>query len=199
VDEEISVNRPRVICELSAYLAVLIRNGLRGEEGEAETSLLESAADIEREGPSPAFFVHLYAIVPDRRIPRASAVYETADEAGGGQRLEIRRPPLWVACRYLVGVRGRSREEEEEMLAALLRTLHDHPTVSPEHLSSIRGEGAVDRIPLELIEERESWLAAGLLRPRPMIAVQATVPIFSAMSDPLQRVLNREIRLEDLG
>ena len=191
--------RARIICELSAYLAMLIRSGLRGGASEAEAAHLESAPDIERDGPSPAFFVHLYAIVPDRRVPRASAVFETADETGEGQRLEVRRPPLWVACRYLAGVRGRNREEEEEMLATVLRTLHDHPSASAEQLPSIRGDASVDRIPLELIEERESWLAAGLLRPRPMIAIQASVPILSSMSDPLQRVLNREIRVEDLG
>ena len=196
--EEISVNRPRVICDLSAYLAVLIRSGLRGDENEAEVFQLESAADIEREGPSPAFFLHLYGITPDRRAPRASTVFESADEAPEGHRLEVRRPPLWVACRYLVGVSGRSREEEEEMLAAIFRTLHDHPTLAPEHLPSIRGAVDVDRFPLELIEERESWLAAGLLRPRPMVALQASVPIVSAMSDPFQRILNREIRLEEL-
>ena len=81
------------------------------------------------------------------------------------------------------------------MLAAVFRTLHDHPTVSPEHLPSVGQAAGVDRFPIELIEERESWLAAGLLRPRPMVAFQASVPILSAMSDPLHRVLNREIRI----
>jgi len=193
------VRRPRTICELSAYLAILLRSGLRsGEENDPGVFLLESPADVEREGPSPAIFLQLYSIGLDRRAPRAAAVVEAADEGREGMRVEVRRPPLWTLCRYLVGMRGRSREEEEEMAAAFLRTLHDHPVLTQENLPSLRGSGAAERYPLEVIEEREGWRLVGLSRPRLLFAFQASIPILSALADPFRHVLDREIQLEEL-
>ncbi len=194
------MRRPRVICELNTYLGILLRAGLRsGDEGDQGPILLENIQEIEREGPAlPGFFLHLYQLVPERRALRSDAVLEPADNVQVGHRLEVRHPPLWVSCRYLSGVRGRSREEEAEMIAALLRTLHDHPVLTAEHLPSLRSFASADRIPLELIEGRGSWRDLGLSRPRLTVAFQASVPIPSALVDPLERVLDRRIDLQEL-
>ncbi len=196
------MRRPRVICELSTYLGILLKAGLRsGAEGDPGVFLLEGPQEIEREGPAPAFFLHLHRVIPDRRAPRAGAFAETASEAQAGLRLEYRHPPLWTACRYLVGVKGRGQEEEGEMVAAALRTLNDHPVVSVEHLPSLRGSPFADRFPLELSEglrDEEGWRAVGLTRARITVSFQVTVPIPSALSDPLERVLDREIRIQEL-
>ena len=193
------MKRPRVICELSGYLSILLRSGFRfGEENEPGVRLLASPAEIEKEGPAPAFFLELYHVAPDHRALRASSIHEKLEESRDSPRGEVERPPLWVACRYQSGVRGRSREEEQEMIAALLRTLHDHPLLTAEHLPSLRGLGGVNRFPLEIIEEREGWRHLGLVRPRLLISFQVLVPIPSAITEPLQRVFEREIHLEEL-
>jgi uncharacterized protein DUF4255 len=203
------LRRPRVICELSTYLGILLKAGLRsGAEGDPGVFLLEHPQEIEREGPSPSFFLHLHRVLPDRRAPRAGSIVEAASDAQPGLRLEYRHPPLWISCRYLLGMKGRGPEEEAEMVAAALRTLMDHPVVSLEHLPSLRGwaprapgAGHADRFPLEIVEgsrEEEGWRAAGLVRARITVSFQVTVPIPSALSEPLERVLDREIRIQEL-
>jgi len=209
------LNRPRVICELSAHLAVLLRAGLRSEDdGEVSVVTLESASEIDREGPAPAFFLQLQGIAPDRRAGPCSLLPETGEDSSEGIRERLRRPPLWVSCRYAAGVRGRNREEEEEMLAAVLRILHDHPIVSAEHLPSLRGTGgprecgpALARggswdaggFPIDLRPDPENWLEVGLQRPRPLISFEVSVPIPSALTEPLSRVLQREVRIWEKG
>jgi hypothetical protein len=188
------VKRPRVIGELRSYLGILLRAGLRSDEKDPGAVFLETAGDLERDGPTPAFFVGLYRIAPDRRPAASTAIVESADEASG-LRLEARRPPLWVACRFLFAVRGRSIEEELELIAAGLRTIHDHPLIAPEHIPSLRGQWAADRYPLDLIEDRDAWREAGLARPRPAVSCQAIIPIPSALSEPVERILDREIRI----
>ncbi len=192
------MRRPRVICELSAYLGILLRAGLRsGDEGDPGPVLLDGPRDLEGDGPAPSFFLRLIRVVPDRRPPAIASPLESTDPSHG-PRHEVRRPPLWVSCRYLTAVRGRTSDEEAEMLAAILRTIHDHPVVSPEHLPSVRPWSYADRFPVELVEEREGWRAAGLGAPRITLAFQATVPIPSALAEPVERVLDREIRIEEM-
>ena len=194
------MRRPRVFWELGTYLGILIRAGLRsGVDGDQGPMLLESPRDIEGEGPASMFFLEMYRVAPEKRASRATALAESMGEAREGLRLEMRHPPLWVACRYLVAVRGKSREDEAEMVAALLRTLNDHPLISSEHLPSVRALGPLDRYPLEILDDREAWREAGLSRPRLSIAFQVIVPIHSALSDPVDRVLDREIRVEEMG
>ncbi len=209
------MNRPRVICELSAHLAVLLRAGLRAEDdGEVAVVALESAAEIDREGPAPAFFLQLQRIAPDRRAGQRALVAETGEDAVEGIRERLRRPPLWVSCRYAAGVRGRNREEDEEMLAAILRILHDHPVLSAEHLPSLRGMGApreggpalargrsweVGGFRIDLVPESENWIEVGLQKPRPLISFEVSVPIPSALTEPLSRVLQREVRVREKG
>lgn len=194
------MRRPRVICELNTYLGILLKAGLRsGEEGDQGPILLERVQEIEQEGPGlSAFFLHLHRVVPEKRAARAEAFLEASGDVEAGQRLEVRHPPLWVSCTYLAGVRGRSQEEEAEMIAALLRTLHDHPLLAPEHLPSIRGLEYADRYPLELMGLEEGWRELGLAWPRLTVAFRVTVPIPSALLDPLERVLDREIHLQEL-
>ena len=110
----------------------------------------------------------------------------------------MRHPPLWVSCRYLAAIRGRTSDEEAEMVAALLRTLHDHPVVSPEHLPSVRTASYADRYPIEMADDRESWREAGLTVPRLAVSFRITVPVPSALSDPFERVLDREIRIGEM-
>jgi hypothetical protein len=192
------LRRPKVIGELSTYLGILLRSGMRsGDEGDQGPIQLGAAKDIEGDGPTPAFFLHLARVVPDRR-PAAPMSMVESGEAAHAIRREIRHPPLWVTCRYIVGVRGRNAEEDAELIAAALRALHDHRAVSPEHLPSIRQTAYSDRFPLDLVDPGDGCREAGLELPRPVAAFHVTVPIPSALSDPFERVLDREIRLEEL-
>ena len=100
------MNRPRVICELSAHLAVLLRAGLRSGDGDGDGVVaLESAAEIDREGPAPAFFLQLLRAAPHRRVSQSALIPETGEDSSEGVRERLRRPPLWVSCRYAAGVR----------------------------------------------------------------------------------------------
>ena len=192
------MRRPRVIVELASYIGILLRSGLRGDEGDAGLALLENVGDLEGQGPTPAVFLCLYRVEPERRVPSPWTIGEGGDASGSGIRLDLRRPPLWVGCRFLVAVRGRGAAEEAELISAAYRTLHDHSAISSEHLASIRDLAYADRYPVEILDEREAWREAGLSRPRLSVTFRVVVPIPSALADPLDRVLEREITIEEM-
>jgi hypothetical protein len=137
----------------------------------------------------------------------------------------LRFPALWVRVRYVLLAAGGGIEDQLGAIAAALRTLHDTPTVSlgvagesespqPGEDSSNRGtlearkrllseeearqqELEEGSYPLRLVEDAEGWRELGLPEHALTIAFEVTLPIPSARTETLPRVIERELQVEE--
>lgn len=205
--------RPRILYELSRRLAALLEESLRaGAAGRIPVFLCHPLDPLERteelEG-NAAGILFPVRVTPDIRFRRTGLHLETAGPGGQGE--SFRLEDLWVKVRYAFLVAGGSLELELEAMAAALRTLHDNPSISLDlealeaaPLSEVGHEA--DRapqgeasFPLTIVEAPDGWRELGLPDHRLVIAFEVTVPIRSERTEPVVRVLERDLEVEGGG
>jgi hypothetical protein len=216
--------RPKVIQELTRHLAALLETALRpGADGAGGASpaaippralappgpggaILRIAhpGDLEQAPDLPAAGLYLYETAPEARWRPLAPSAEPEEGTAARPSLQdfLRRPPLWITCRYALSFRARDPLEEQELAAAALQALHDHPLVPAEALPSLGGEGwnaaGADRFPVSIRSDPELWKALGLARHRLLVPFEATVPLPSSRREPARRVLERLLEIDVL-
>ena len=80
-----------------------------------------------------------------------------------------------------------------------LRTLHDHPVIvaGGEEIGASGVDEGEAGFPLRIVEDSGGWRELGLTEHRLLIAFEVTVPVSSGRTEPVERVLGREVRLEE--
>ncbi len=203
----------RILHELSREVALLLESGLRGEEGRRIPVFLCHPLDPfeERRDPEEGTFGILYMtrVVPDRSL-RQNAI-------DGGSPFDVtleprlRCPPLWVRARYVFLVAGGDVEHQLVAVASALQTLHDHQCVclpagedaagDPESLvgDPEGGRSPADGVvcPLRLVDDGEGWRELGLPEHRLTLAFDVTCPIPSSPLEPVERIQERGLSIEE--
>ncbi len=188
--------RPRVLYELSRRLTILLEEGLRGGGviPRIPVFLCHPHDPLEgREGLENSVAAILYPvrIAPEPRFRGSGMEWEPASQGQSGDLLRLQS--LWVTVRYLFLVAGGTLELELEALGAALRTISDHPALSLE-LEGEPGEPAETVVcPLSIVEPSEGWRDLGLEDHRLLFAFEAAAPIRSLVTEPVGRVLEREV------
>jgi len=135
------------------------------------------------------------SITPEPRFRRPGMRVEGAI-GGLGERL--RGDPLWVRVRYVFLVAGGPLAGQLGAVEGALRTLHDHPIlVAGEEAAASGDDGGEAGFPLRIVEDSGGWRELGLTEHRLLIAFEVTVPVASGRTEPVERVLGREVRLEE--
>jgi hypothetical protein len=200
--------RPRILYELSRHLAILLEEGMRGGTGEGGSQgripvfLCHPLDPIQAEDPRredlaahTAGILYPVRVIPE---PRYRQVGPSLEPARQGQfRDRFRRPSLWLRARFVFLVAGGTLEMQLEAIAASLRTLHDAASIElPEwDESGEPAEGGV--LPLRIVEDSEGWRELGLTDHRLSITFEVAFSIRSARVEEVDRVLEREVTLED--
>jgi len=198
--------RPRILYELSRRLAILLEEGMRGDPGSPRVPVflchpLDPVDAGEETGAHTAGILYPVGISPEARYRQQGYTLETALERGA--REGLRRKSLWVRVRYLFLVAGGSMEVQLEALAAALRTLHDHPTVDLQPILADTDSqappeaGEHGSFPLTIIDAPEGWRELGLQDHRVTIGFEVAAPIASGVLEPVERVLERAVRLDE--
>jgi hypothetical protein len=203
--------RPKVIQELSSYLAGLFRAGLRsGERGEALFPVYwghprDFDEHPELSSATPLVGLCLLDVRPEPRVRAGAALVEGHATMAAERQLEVRvlRQPLWVNCRYLLSIRSDDPLEEQELVAAALQLLHDHPLVPIESFESLRESqwlrAAGESFPIRWVSGAGDAGAPALKRHRILVAFEATVPVPSTRQESRSGVGEREFRMHRLG
>ena len=206
--------RPRIFYELSRHLAILLEKGLRGgpESARIPVFLCHPLDPLEAQGPQgshgpggareelgahTAGILYPVRFSPEARYRQAGM---TLEPPGAGQpRDRLRFPGLWVRVRYVFLVAGGSMEDQLEALAAALRTLHDGSVVEVPAVAGEGESGAAEggTYPLRIVEDPEGWRELGLAEHRWTVSFEVTVPIASSRAEEVDRILEREVRLEE--
>jgi hypothetical protein len=212
--------RPRILYELSRRLAILLEEGMRGPPGSPRVPvfLCHPLDPVEaREDPEDHTAGILYParIVPELRFRQPGWTLESG--LVRGSREAMRRTCLWVRVRYLFLVAGGPIEMQLEALASALQTLHDNsvvqlpPAAGPAETSdetphaALRGPMEVGAdtsaeelgsFPLTIVDAAEGWRELGLQDHRITIGCEVVVPIGSDVLEPVERILERAVRLE---
>jgi hypothetical protein len=215
--------RPRVLYELSRHLAVLLEHGLAGERGARIPVFvchpLDVLQDAEPYRKQAAAVLYPFSVVPEERFRPAGWSAQVTAEREGGRAVpepadeELVYPPLWVRVRYVVLLVGGTIEEQLEALAAALRTLHEHGSVTWDSLQ--RDDGAPERdgkdppppapvageeggsLPLRLLGDIGAWRELGLSAHHLTIAFEVSVPIPASRTERASRVVERDVQLEE--
>src|SRR5262245_53183664 len=200
----------RILHELSRHVASLLEEGLEEKsarpagEGPAGRA---PAAGRERtrvyvahpldpfEGEDLAArtigILYPFRVSPDPRFRRPGMAIEPASS---GERW--RWHPLWVRTRFAFLVAGGALEAQLGAVESALRTLHDHAAVPASALGLDPGEEE-PLYPLRLVDDPEAWRELGLAEHLLLSLFEVTVPIESDRSEPLERVLDREVIIEE--
>jgi hypothetical protein len=196
----------RVLHELSRHLASLLEEGLAGPAAPPATAPGRAAP---REGvrvylghPLDPFegedlsartlgILYPFRISPEPRFRRPGLTIEAVDGAE-----KLRWDPLWVRVRFAFLVAGGALEAQLAAVEAALRTLHDHAAVPATALGLDPGPEEPS-YPLRLVDDADAWRELGLTEHRLLILFEATVPIESWRLDPLERLLDREVVIEE--
>jgi hypothetical protein len=116
------------------------------------------------------------------------------EPADGGERL--RWDPLWVRVRYAFLVAGGALEAQLGAVEGALRTLHDHAAV-PASVLGLEPGSEEPSYPLRQVDDPEAWRELGLTEHRLLILFETTVPIESWRLEPIERLLDREVVIEE--
>ena len=136
-----------------------------------------------------------FRVGPDARFRRPGLAIEPAD---AGERL--RWNPLWLRVRYAFLVAGGALESQLGAVEDALRTIHDHAAVPATVLGLPAGTHPDEEeasYPLRIVEDTEAWRELGLTEHRLLILFEVTVPIESWRSEPFERILDREVVIEE--
>ena len=201
--------RPKVIQELSSYLAGLFRKGLRsGEKGEGLFPVYWGHPGDFDENPelssaSPIVGLCLVEVIPENRI-RASRTLLYGDRFPSNSPLEtkLRRVPFWLTCRYVLSVQSDDPLEEQELIAAAIQVLLDNPLVPLEVFQSLAMEielkGVADSFPISIQDRSEIKDVVSLRRHRQLIYFDVTVPLPSSRRQVVGRISERNFRLDSI-
>jgi hypothetical protein len=208
-EEEIEpMARPRVIQELSGYLAALLRSGLRsGASAEGLFPVYwghprEFDEHAELAAVSPLVGLCLLEVLPELGARSARAMIERGEAFSERSSLaaSLHAPPFWLTCRFLLSIRSDEPVEEQELAAACFRLLLENPVVPRSALESLRHDGALsgagDGLSLEVRREPGLWRDLGLRRHRLLIPFDVTVPLPATAELAAARVTERRVRLE---
>jgi hypothetical protein len=181
---------PLILHELSQRLAVLLEEGIRSTKT-APVFLCHPLDPLEAREELASHTVGVlypYRFSPERRFRQPGMALEAA---ANDAREVLRKAPLWIRARYAFLAAGGGLKDQLDVLGAALRTLHDTPAVALED-----GTGAY---PLEVIDEPGGWRELGLTEHRLMAFFEVVVPLASARTERVERVLDRSLRLEAAG
>jgi hypothetical protein len=191
-----------VLHEVSLRLVSLLEEGAIAGGGRKVPVLLCHPLDPLEDDSSLASgtvgILYPVSIAPEPRFRRPGMRVEGAF---GGVGECLRADPLWVRVRYAFLVAGGPLADQLGAVESALRTLHDHPVLAPAGDEAGAGEGDEGEagLPLRIVEDAGGWRELGLTEHRLLIAFEATVPVASARTAAVERVLGREVRLEEGG
>jgi len=196
------MSRPRVIEELSGYLASLLRSRLR--EDEAADGIFPvywgHPRDFDRHSElgqvSPIVGLCLLEVFPDARAPcpHPRSVLSLSERVSN--EAVVKRAPYWMTCRYLLSIRSENPVEEQGLVAAGLQVLLDQPVVPLSAFDSLKSEpgmeGAISGFPIVVQHLPEIWKDIGMTAHRLIIPFDVTVPLLSSTEWTAVRVTERK-------
>jgi hypothetical protein len=195
-----------IIKETSESLGELLQSVFR-ESGYKRVHLVVAAPKQDAiEGKLPAVSVYLYNLVPDYEgnFGNRSELYvEKVVDPDGSLREVAREQPIWVRLDYLISTWAQTPEEEQLLIAAAIKGIIEHPTLSGAEL---KGESfsSVNELPLLLSQKLDEGVLsrfwASLNQPlKPAIQCWTSIPIWPSRESGFTRVLEKDVRFFDLN
>ena len=196
--------RPGDFYDLSRYLAIRLEEAIRGAAREEDIPVfLCHPMDLpaRRAGEDAEYgargVLYLQGVSPSERYRQAAVRMLPAQETGLPGRSCHSGP--WVNLRYIFMVVESTPQEELGSVEAVLQLLYSRALLPVEELEELLGkevELEIAELPVEIVEDREAWRELGLPRHHLGISFEVSLPLASQGSRTVERVLERELRLE---
>lgn len=162
------------------------------------------------ESSAPAVGLYLWEVLPhtDHRVSGHSVEFAVPPGAPGRRSAgvspdRLRRAPVWLSCRYCVLFRTNRCQEEQQLVAAVLQTLSERPTVGRQELPSLSSDDFLeshgDRFAIRLSTREDLWRVLGLEAPRLLVSFTVCIPLPLSPGRPLGRIFERDVRLEEIS
>ena len=202
------MSRPKVIEELSGYLASLLRSGLRADESADALFPVYwgHPRDFDRHSElaqaSPLVGLCLLEVFPDTRAggPRPHLDAGLALSETAPIEATVKRAPYWMTCRYLLSIRSEHPVEEQGLVAAGLQLLLDHPVVPLSAFGSLESEpgieGVLSGFPIAVQRLPGISRDIGMTTHRLIVPFDVTVPLLSSVEQTAVRVAEREFHFD---
>ena len=194
--------RPGDFYDLSRYLAIRFEESICGTAEQQEIPVflchpIDLPTRGEDAGGGARGVLYLHRVSPDARYRQAGSRMQPAPEAGLPGR--SRRGGLWVNLRYVFMIVEATPQEEMGSIGAALQFLHSSALLPVGEMEEFLGKGVdleIAELPVEIVEDREAWRELGLPRHQLAISFEVSLPLASQKYETVERVLEREVRLE---
>jgi len=196
--------RPGDFYDLSRYLAIRLEEAVRGTAQQQEIPVyLCHPIDLPPRGAGEDVeygargVLYLQRVSPAARYRQAGARMQPAQEAGLPGR--SRGGALWVSLRYVFMIVEATPQEEMGSVEAVLQLLHSIALLPVGEMEEFLGKEVgleMAELPVEIVEDRDAWRELGLPRHHLGISFEVSLPVVSQNYKTVERVLEREVRLE---
>jgi hypothetical protein len=188
--------------DVSRRLAALVEEGMSAAGARRIPVFLchplDPLEDDASLGSGTVGILYPVSITPEPRLRRPGMRIE-GTLAGSTER--FRADPLWVRVRYVFLVAGGSLADQLGAVESALGTLHDNPIIAPVGEDADEGgnagEDGEEGLPVRIVEDPGGWRELGLGEHRLLIALEVTLPIASARTAPVERVIARDLEIEE--